>query len=44
MGYLIGIETTAHTFGVAVLDMEGEILSNETDSYTTLEGDSRRRN
>jgi len=38
MKYILGIETTAHTFGVAVLDFEGEILSNVRDMYTTEEG------
>ncbi len=32
-----GIESTAHTFGVAVVD-EGKILSNVKDSYTTEKG------
>ena len=38
MKYVVGIESTAHTFGVAVLDMKGKILSNVRDSYTTEEG------
>jgi len=38
MKYMLGIETTAHTFGVAVLNFEGEILSNVRDAYTTEEG------
>jgi len=38
MKYILGIETTAHTFGVAVLNFEGEILSNVRDMYTTEEG------
>ena len=38
MRYLLGIETTAHTFGVSVLDMDGKILSNEKDSYVTKTG------
>ncbi|MBU2576174.1 MAG: tRNA (adenosine(37)-N6)-threonylcarbamoyltransferase complex transferase subunit TsaD [Nanoarchaeota archaeon] len=36
--YILGIESTAHTFGVAVLDFNGKILSNVKDSYTTKEG------
>lgn len=36
--YILGIETTAHTFGVAVLDFDGNILSNVKDMYTTKEG------
>ncbi|MFH1522154.1 MAG: KEOPS complex N(6)-L-threonylcarbamoyladenine synthase Kae1 [archaeon] len=36
--YILGIESTAHTFGVAVLDWNGSILSNVKDSYTTKEG------
>ena len=35
---ILGIESTAHTFGVAVVDMEGRILSNVKDSYTTESG------
>jgi len=38
MKYMLGIETTAHTFGVAVLDFDGKILSNVRDMYTTEEG------
>ena len=34
---IIGIETTAHTFGVAVVD-HGKILCNVRDSYTTEKG------
>lgn len=39
MKYIIGIESTAHTFGVAVLDENGGILANEKDSFTTGEGE-----
>ena len=35
---ILGIESTAHTFGVAVVDMDGKILSNVKDSYTTEGG------
>jgi N6-L-threonylcarbamoyladenine synthase len=38
MKYVLGIESTAHTFGVAVVDDKGKILSNEKDSYTTESG------
>jgi N6-L-threonylcarbamoyladenine synthase len=38
MKYVLGIESTAHTFGVAVVDWDGKILSNEKDSYTTESG------
>ncbi len=34
----LGIESTAHTFGVAVVDENCKILSNEKDSYTTEKG------
>jgi len=34
---ILGIESTAHTFGVGVVD-KGKILSNEKDSYTTEKG------
>jgi len=36
--YILGIESTAHTFGVAVVDWKGKILSNVKDSYTTKSG------
>ncbi len=35
---IISIESTAHTFGVAVLDMQGKILCNEKETYTTEQG------
>lgn len=34
---ILGIESTAHTFGVAVVD-KGKILANVKDSYTTQSG------
>ncbi len=37
--YIIGIETTAHTFGVGVVEVGSmKILSNVKDSYTTNSG------
>ena len=38
MFMILGIESTAHTFGVAVCDMDGKILTNVKDSYSTEEG------
>jgi len=38
MEYILGVESTAHTFGVAVLNWNGKILSNIKDSYTTKDG------
>ena len=38
MNYVLGIESTAHTFGVAIVDSEGKILSNVKDVYTTEKG------
>jgi N6-L-threonylcarbamoyladenine synthase len=35
--YVLGIESTAHTFGVAVLKGK-QVLSNEKDAYVTEEG------
>ena len=32
---ILGVESTAHTFGVGIVTDEGKILSNVTDSYTT---------
>jgi len=34
----LGIESTAHTFGVAIVDDKGRIYSNEKDTYTTDKG------
>jgi len=34
----LGIESTAHTFGIAVVDGKGKVLSNEKDSFTTEKG------
>jgi len=34
----LGIESTAHTFGVGIIDEEGKILANVKDSYTTEKG------
>jgi len=34
----LGIESTAHTFGVAVVTFDGDILSNERAMYTTETG------
>lgn len=36
--YVLGIESTAHTFGVAVVNFDGNILSNVKDSYVTEKG------
>ena len=34
----LGIETTAHTFGIGIVDEDGKILANCKDSFTTKEG------
>ena len=34
----LGIESTAHTFGISVVTEKGEILSNEKATYTTTSG------
>jgi len=36
--FILGIETTAHTFGVAVLDENGKIIANIKDAYATESG------
>lgn len=38
MKYILGVECTAHTFGIAVLQEDGKILANERDMYTTESG------
>jgi N6-L-threonylcarbamoyladenine synthase len=37
--YLLGIESTAHTFGIAALDDSGKILVNIKDTFTTADGE-----
>jgi N6-L-threonylcarbamoyladenine synthase len=32
---ILGIESTAHTFGVGIVTDKGEVLANATDSYTS---------
>lgn len=34
----LGIESTAHTFGVGIVDGKGKVLANAKDVYTTKEG------
>lgn len=34
---ILGIETTAHTFGVGIVNEHGDILANVADSYTSSE-------
>ncbi|MFQ5620419.1 MAG: bifunctional N(6)-L-threonylcarbamoyladenine synthase/serine/threonine protein kinase [Candidatus Nanoarchaeia archaeon] len=34
----LGIESTAHTFGVGIVDFEGNVLANVRDAFTTEEG------
>ena len=34
----LGFESTAHTFGVSVVDSSGKVLSNVRDTFTTEEG------
>ncbi|UZE94339.1 MAG: bifunctional N(6)-L-threonylcarbamoyladenine synthase/serine/threonine protein kinase [Candidatus Pacearchaeota archaeon] len=34
----LGIESTAHTFGVGIIDSKGKVLANVRDSYTTKKG------
>lgn len=35
---IVGVESTAHTFGVGMADSEGNILANAADSYSSAEG------
>ncbi len=32
---ILGIETTAHTFGIGIVDCRGKVLANERESFTT---------
>jgi len=34
---IIGVESTAHTFGVGIITKDGKILANVKDSYTSLD-------
>ena len=34
----LGIESTAHTFGIGVVNEKGEVLANVKDNFTTLNG------
>ncbi len=34
----LGIESTAHTFGISVVDFNGKILSNEIDMFSVKDG------
>lgn len=36
--YCLGIETTAHTFGAAIVTFDGKVLANEFDVYKTDKG------
>jgi universal protein Kae1 len=36
--YILGIESTAHTLGIAIVDSNKNILANEKDLYTTTQG------
>jgi len=36
--FCLGIESTAHTFGIAVIDDKGNVLSNVSDTYKTEKG------
>ncbi|MFC1741146.1 KEOPS complex N(6)-L-threonylcarbamoyladenine synthase Kae1 [Nanoarchaeota archaeon] len=35
----LGIESTAHTFGIGLIDSDGNILANEREVFTTKEGE-----
>ena len=35
---ILGIEATAHTFGVGIVTDQGSVLANEKDTFTTKEG------
>ncbi|RMD57982.1 N(6)-L-threonylcarbamoyladenine synthase Kae1 [Candidatus Woesearchaeota archaeon] len=38
MGLCLGIESTAHTFGVGIVSFDGRILANSKDQFTTTKG------
>ncbi len=38
MKLCLGIESTAHTFGVGIVSFDGKILANSKKSFTTIEG------
>ena len=38
MKYILGLESTAHTFGVGIIDNKGTVLANIKDTLKTTEG------
>ncbi len=36
--FILGVESTAHTFGVGIVDSKGNVLANVFDSYTSVDG------
>lgn len=36
--YILGIESTAHTFGIGIVNEKGKVLANAVDSYTSADG------
>ena len=36
--FCLGIESTAHTFGIGIMNSKGKVLANVKDSYTTTKG------
>ena len=36
--YILGIESTAHTFGIGIVNEKGKVLANALDSYTSADG------
>lgn len=36
--YILGIESTAHTFGVGIVDKNGNLLANQRNLFTTTKG------
>lgn len=36
--FILGVENTAHTFSIGIVDNKGNVLANATDSYTSKDG------
>jgi N6-L-threonylcarbamoyladenine synthase len=38
MKYILGVESTAHTFGIGIIDSKGKTLANIKDTLTSNAG------
>lgn len=38
MEYILGIESTAHTFGIGIVNLNGQVIANDREMYKTEKG------